>query len=229
MFANSRESMVVSMFDLMRVKFYQFLEHWLAQGLFSAVKFTFYKYEEAVLVTKDLFSLKPIDSKFVNTDLSILEINRGNYKDNEIRYVLKSRSERVARYVKKGYQSFCLVKNRQIIGDLWYVPRSSARTEVLHPCLRWFGITLSDDEVYMFDMYMAPDFRGDGITTFFMNSTLHLLRKKGFNRAYGYFANHNISALWVHRIIGWQELEHFEVKRFFLHETAKPKVQQKNA
>lgn len=212
------------MFNFMQVKFYQFLEHRRDHGLSAALKFTLYKYEEAVPVTKDLSRLKPIDSKFANTDLVVLEINRDNYRNIDIGHVLKSRSEKVDRYVKKGYQAFCLVKNRQIIGDLWYVTRSSATKEIVHPHLPWFGITLDDRKVYMFDMYMAPDFRGGGITTFFMNSTLHLLREKGFRRAYGYFAAHNISALWVHRMLGWQELERIEVKRFFLYETAKPKV-----
>jgi GNAT superfamily N-acetyltransferase len=92
-----------------------------------------------------------------------------------------------------------------------------------HPHVRWFGLDLSEDDVYMFDMHVVSDQRGGGLATYFLKSALHHLHSGGYERAYGYFAAQNTPALWVHRLIGYRELPHFLVRRVFFYETARAK------
>ena len=119
--------------------------------------------------------------------------------------------------------SFAMVRDGVVIGDLWYVSRATSRAPRLHPHLQWFGIDPGPDEVYMFDMQVDPNERGNSLTTWFLTSVLFKLRENGYNKAYGYFAAQNVPALWVHRLIGYEEKPHFVVQRFLLYETAHAK------
>ncbi len=212
------------MFNLLRIKYHQFLEHWRVNDFLSAFILSIYKYEEAVPVKKDLAKLKPVIRKNSAPELQFIEITKDNYADLAIPHVLKSRAEKVAAYVQKGYCAFCIVADRKIVGDIWYVTKNSAKSDIIHPHIGWFNLEFGKDDVYMFDMYMDPEYRGDGLTTYFMNSALHRLSEKGYKNAYGYYAAANTSALWIYRLLGWEELPRFEVKRYFLYETVKPKT-----
>jgi GNAT superfamily N-acetyltransferase len=211
------------MLSLLRIKYLQFLEHAREKGFSSAVAFTLYKYEEAVPVEKDLATLKPLPES-TETDLRLLDLGPENFAGYCLDYPLASRRQRVERYFRCGYRSLAMVRGNRVLADLWYVTRDSARTPGIHPHVQWFGIDLGPHMAYMFDMHFLPGQRGGGAATFFMGSALHHLRDRGFIRAYGYFAAHNTPALWVHRLLGWRELPRFDVQRFLLYETAKPKI-----
>jgi len=211
------------MFRFLKIKYLQFLEHCRQKGVGSAIKTVLFKEEEAVPVVKDLANLKKLAEPTGGGDLKLIEINQENFKEINIDYPTLSRKARASRYFRKGYRSFALVKEGEVLGDLWYVSKKDARAKVVHPHVDWFGIDLRDDDVYMFDMYFTPDGRGQALSTYFMNSVLHKLRESGYQNAYGYFASHNIPALWVHRLVGFRELPRFALRRYFLFETCKPK------
>jgi GNAT superfamily N-acetyltransferase len=211
------------MLSLLKMKYNQFVEHLRQNGLISALKIMLYKYEEAVPVEKNLTSLKSLNYKRENLD--IIEITADNFKHKRLHYAFKSRHDRAPGYFKKGYKSFIIIKDDQIIGDIWYVTRASAKHNQIHPHLKWFEIDLNNDEVYMFDMFVTPDKRGKDLTTYFLNSVLHKLNSRGFTKSYGYFVADYVPALWVHRLLGYKELPRCIIRRYLLlFETAKRKT-----
>lgn len=207
---------------LLRIKYFQFIEHYRQAGFLSACWFTLYKCEEAVPVVKNLATLRP--AKAPGGALPVLlDLGPDNFYSHDLHYPLRSRRERAERCFRLGYRTFAMVRDGVVIGDLWYVTRATARTPRLHPHLQWFGIDLGEHEVYMFDMHVDQKERGNSLTTWFLTSVLFTLRDKGFDKAYGYFAAQNVPALWVHRLIGYEEKSHFVVQRFLLYETAHAK------
>ena len=210
------------MLTLLRIKYYQFIEHWQQNGFLAACRFSLYKCEEAVPVVRNLATLRP--AKPPNGTLPVLlDLGPDNFPSYDLHYPLRSRRERVERCFRLGYRSFAMVRDGMVIGDLWYVAHTTAPTPQLHPHLQWFGIDLGEQEVYMFDMHVDQKERGNSLTTWFLTSVLFALRNNGYDKAYGYFAAQNVPALWVHRLIGYEEKSHFVVKRFFLYETAHAK------
>jgi hypothetical protein len=210
------------MLTLLRIKYYQFIEHWQQNGFLAACKFSLYKCEEAVPVVRNLATLRP--AKPPNGTLPVLlDLGPDNFASYDLHYPLRSRRERVERCFRLGYRSFAMVRDGVVIGDLWYVAHSTTPTPRLHPHLQWFGIDLGEQEVYMFDMHVDAKERGNSLTTWFLTNVLFTLRNNGYDKAYGYFAAQNVPALWVHRLIGYEEKSHFVVQRFFLYETAHAK------
>ncbi len=116
-----------------------------------------------------------------------------------------------------------MVRGEEVVGDVWYVSRQTARHPRVHPHLDWFGIDLKDDEVYMFDMYVDAGKRGGGLTTYFHGSVLQMMRRKGVRTSYGCYVAKNIPAMWMHRLIGYTELPRCIVRRYFLYETVRAK------
>jgi L-amino acid N-acyltransferase YncA len=62
-------------------------------------------------------------------------------------------------------------------------------------------------------MYVRPEERGGGAVNYMLWKALNSLREEGFKRAYGYCAADNLPALWVHRIIGYKELDTIVMSR----------------
>lgn len=204
------------------VRLNQFLELYKREGLLFAIKFSIYANDEAVPVEKDLSELKPVKKTLENAHIRLIEMTENDLKKKEFEYPLKSRYEKAVRNIKKGFKTFAIVKNNHIMGDIWYVTKSSSKLKIVHPDLKLLGITLGSDEVYLFDMYVTPDERGKAIATSFMGSVLHTLKNRGFNKAYGFFVANNIPALWVHRLLGYKELQRISVKRYLFIQTSKP-------
>lgn len=209
------------MVSLLQTKFFQFREHWRHDGFISACRTALYKEEEAVPVEKDLNSLPPL--KGPEDGLHLVDITPKTFSSLSLEYSLRSRRKRAESYFRRGYRGLAMVRNGKVVGDVWYVSCTSSRLPEIHPHVKWFGFNLSENEVYMFDMQVVTDQRGGGLATFFMNSCLHYLRSKGYQKAFGYFNAINIPALWVHRLIGFREFPHFIIRRIFFFETGRPK------
>ncbi|APG26931.1 hypothetical protein A7E78_03225 [Syntrophotalea acetylenivorans] len=209
------------MLSLLRVKYFQFIEHWHQEGFLSACCFALYHRDEEVPVVRSLTDLPPL--KGAEEGMHLVEVTPENFSPQAFKYPLRSRQERVDLYFQKGYRGLAMVHDGRAIGDLWYVSRGTAKTPEIHPDVQRFKIDLADKEIYMFDMHVGAEQRGGGHATFLLNSVLHHLYGKGYHRAYGYYSATNIPALWVHRLLGYQELPHYIMRRFLLYRTAQVK------
>lgn len=206
---------------LLKVRFHQFLEHGQEHGWKSAVTTTVLREEEAVPVVKQLAELKPLPRDLEQDGFRILHLDAPGDLDHTLEYSLKSREARAQLFLRRGYQSIVLAEGSEVIGDVWYAAPGHSRVDGVHPHARWFGFDMAD-AVYMFDMHVETGRRAKGLSTLFWGTTLHRMRDRGFQRVYGYFDADNTPALWVHRLLGYEELPRYRVQRRVFFESATP-------
>jgi len=215
------------MIKMLHVKYHQFIELWKKEGLLTACKFSIYRHEEAVPVEKDLATLCTLKQPEGVGDFKLIELDEQNFNSTNIEYLTKSRKEKLFININNGYRRYVLTKNNQAVADIWYVTDSAAYASPIRKYLLWFRIKLNPDEVYLFDMYLLPDERGKGMAAFFMSSVLQRLKEKGVKKVYGYFNANNIPAMWVHRLLKFQELPRVDLSKFLWFEFAKAKSRNK--
>lgn len=210
------------MYKQIKIRLYLLKELWTSGEFLSALRHKVFSSAEAVPVRKDLSDLKPVKTPVEHTNLELIEITPDNYKNHAFHFTHKSRETRVNVYLKKGYRCFGLSKEGQIIGHIWYVTNTSANDKTINSTLKKFTIKLENDDVYLFDMFMTSDERGKALTTYFLSRVLEELRDRGYKNAYGFYYMGNIPALWVHRILGYKELPHYSIKKYFAYRIIKP-------
>jgi GNAT superfamily N-acetyltransferase len=182
-----------------------------------------YKYEEWVPVEKELEGLRDLPDP-EGGPFSFIEFGPENVDSQSIVFPISSRIEKATNYFRQGYRMIAMVRDGQVVGDIWYVCRKMNSLPACHPHLGRFGIYLEDDEVYMFDMFVHDEQRGGGLATYFHCKALQLLRDRGFRKNYGCFDPSYTPAMWMHRILGYRELPRYELRRFFyLYETLRVK------
>jgi ribosomal protein S18 acetylase RimI-like enzyme len=98
---------------------------------------------------------------------------------------------------------------------LWYVARNNLEEECNHPDLKWLGVRLSPKEAYLFDMYIDPHKRGGGLVNLLFSRSLETLKRRGFDKVYGYYEVDNFPALWMHRTMGYEEIKRLKLKKLF--------------
>lgn len=208
------------MIAMLRVRFGQFLEKRRQVGFWAACWCSAYRREEAVPVERDLGSLRPVKAPPGNPPV-LIDLGPDNHQAYTLRYPSRSRLTRRKVFFNRGYRSFAMIRDGVVIGDVWYVARATSNHSPLHRHLEWFGIELGPRDVYMFDLHVLEEERGNSLTTWFMTSVLALLRDRGYEKAYGYFAAGNMPALWLHRLIGFKERAHVVLHRFLFFESAR--------
>lgn len=146
-------------------------------------------------------------------DEECLEICWERLDAGQLRYRVKSRYLKAKRNLHAGYKGFALANKGEVLGDIWYVENSDGIAGTIHPDLAWLDIHLSAEDVYLFDMHLTKEHRGGGIARLLLGGALTQLKEKGYRTAYGYYVSHNIPALWIHRMLGYEELSRIEIRR----------------
>jgi len=84
---------------------------------------------------------------------------------------------------------------------------------ITHPCVLRFDLDLKEDEVYGFDYFIAPQYRGHGNAVEFLSMIHYELKKLEYNRMWGFVAADNTPAKWLYNITGYKV-----IKRIIRHE-----------
>ncbi len=178
-----------------------------------------YRKREAILVEKDLFAVQTSENAFRRAGVRIEEITRSAIANYSLQFPVKNRFLKAVHYLDKGSRGFALVNGNEVNGDIWYTAVPTAENGAIHPDVTWLGIRCKDKYAYMFDMYLNPVKRGGASAAMLQLGALYELKKKGFNRAFGYYWSNNIPALWVHRMLKWNECSRIKASRFFFIKT----------
>jgi len=106
-------------------------------------------------------------------------------------------------YVRRGYPALCAEVDGRIVGYMWWVDEhfSGARA---HPHLARYGIRLGPREAYAFNFFLEPGSRGGGNANHFLTSFEEHLRRRGFERVWGFVASDNKPARWLYSLCGWR-------------------------
>lgn len=121
-------------------------------------------------------------------------------------------------YLDNGFSGFILKQNAEMIGFMWWVD-NQLPVKQNHPSLQVYDISLDNDEVYMFDNFLAPAFRGNANAIQFLILVREQLTKMGYKKAIAYVRANNRPARWVYAVQGWKnegDLVRHKILRVFL-------------
>ncbi|HEX2959582.1 MAG TPA: GNAT family N-acetyltransferase [Chitinispirillaceae bacterium] len=212
------------MFNSIIINIHQFVEHLRNSGLKQAFQKTWYVKREVIPVVKELANVSKSRISTENQQYQFIEVDQETYKRCEYSYRVKSRLLKVNKNIKKGYRAFAVVRDNMVIGDIWYAGRERSGHPILHGDLDLLFITSGPQDVYMFDMFIDPLERGKNIAVFLMSSSLDRLRESGYSNVFGFFEAGNIPALWVHRMLGFSELDKVLLSRYGLFRSSRKKT-----
>lgn len=193
----------------------QFLEECKRDGLVPTLHEFIYVNREAIILERDLPSFTPkIKKNKPPEDVEFVEISDNNFEHINPVYPLKFRYLKALKNLDKGYRAFAVLKDREVVGDLWYATPQNSKKSVIHPDLEWLDIELGKDNVYATDTYVTHEERGNYIAHILWNYALGRFREKGFNKVYGYVWADNIPALWLYRVLKFRDVKRIKMNRF---------------
>lgn len=119
--------------------------------------------------------------------------------DFNARYRDAAAARRLAHYLKCGYQCFLGIREGSIIGYHWWVDESFDMSTT-HPHVPRYAIGLEEGDVYCFDYYVAPEYRGGGTATAFFGGIQDRFRRLGYRRMWGVVFRSNVAARWLYSL-----------------------------
>jgi GNAT superfamily N-acetyltransferase len=204
--------MAVTMVDKIAIIALQFFENVKSSGLRNAFRKTVFVDAEMVPVVKNLENSLPPAGK----TLELIELTKETLPGFKYVYRFKSRLLKVRKNIAQGYKAFAVVSGNFVIGDIWYVTWETTKHPRLHEDIDLLFLNPGQKDVYMFDLFVDPLQRSKNVAVALLTDALLRLSKRGYKNVYGYFDAKNIPALWVHRILKFDELERVLLSRFFL-------------
>lgn len=207
------------MLTSLKIKWNQFLEVAQEQSPLEALQksvATYFHLNRIVVpVYNDLSALKEVPDQ--DGSLRFLVVDGHNAQSVSSMNKMASRRLKETHHTRSGYYAYAVVSNGEIIGDIWCATPDHVNRSPIHPDLTWLGIECGEHDAYMYDMYVAPKYRGKVVTGFLLGNALAHLKESGFERVYGFYEKNNLPALWVHRLFGYAELEKRKVCRVLLY------------
>lgn len=113
----------------------------------------------------------------------------------------------VSYYLNKGAKCGLLFKGKELAGQQLFTNQNN------YVDLRKIGISLKENEVYLFGLLVDPRFQGTDATRVLAHCTFNYLRNSHFNKMYGFYFADNIQSLWYHRAF----LKATEIKKLPAH------------
>ena len=208
------------MLEYVRMRLAHVTETLNENGLKSITKEIIYKNRIAVVVKKELRSELAVPLGQNGSEAICAEITQATLNDG-LHNQYKNRELKAASYLERGFCGFGLFLDKEVVADIWYYWPHRTPGVHSHKDLDWLGIQCPENTVYAFDMFLNPRLRGQNLAPFFQGSFLVHLRDLGAELAYGYYWLDNLPALWVHRMLKWDEVKRLEVTRFFNYRKAK--------
>src|SRR6185369_5157471 len=162
------------------IRWCQFLEEASEKSYREAIGKAVYKCLAAshivVPVFNDLSKLKEVAKTDATPPLKFMLVDEVNAASLAPMYRTRSRRLKFASNMRAGYYAYAVASNGRIIGDIWCAAPGRVKNFPIHPDLSWLAIQCKESEAYMFDMYVAPDFRGKVITSFLLGGALSHLK-----------------------------------------------------
>jgi len=170
----------------------------------------------AVPVEMDLTTLRIQSDLFKELENSCFtEITLDKIQASDWCFTTPSRRHKAIRNLKRGLRGFALIKDSQVVGDIWCVIPSGDGNALQHPHLNMLGIQPKAKAVYSFDMMIAPAFRGKHLATPIQRAVHLTLKAEGYSILYAFYWQENIPAMWMHRTLKYKELPKRWISRFF--------------
>jgi GNAT superfamily N-acetyltransferase len=154
--------------------------------------------QDDLVILKELREAPAAGSPRVIADLD--DASFGPFADFNQRRC-NSRATRKARARRRrGCRCLILFHERDLVGHYWWVDHTAGKR---HRHVMRYGIDLADGDVYGFDYFITPRYRGNGNATTFLQCIEQELRGLGYRRVWGYVEADNTPARWLFSISGY--------------------------
>lgn len=129
----------------------------------------------------------------------------------------KSPIEEFEEYRRNGGNGLIAKVDGRILGFQWWADNTIGTDfeDTNLRCMR-SDAKLNDDEVYAFDIFLDPRYRGCGYGGEFQRRLFVELKKQGYNRVIAWVLEENTRARRSYRRMGWEERQKLVIRRFFL-------------
>lgn len=205
---------MINVFEKIKYQFAQFELLIKEKDLLGALKEALYFNREMVLVEKYLETPLPNLKKIFPMNLILIKGSVLNSEQYEFSNKVRKMKSKV--YLKNGFNAFWGIYKNKIIAEQWWTDFTKDKNT--HPDLKWMKINLKPGEIYAFDLFIDPEYRGSQATNFFIWNYLTELKKLNYQKIYGSFFTDNLPSLWIHRIFSYNEFKKVKRHRFFFFE-----------
>jgi GNAT superfamily N-acetyltransferase len=162
----------------------------------------------------DLGSLPELEKPVLEKPYQIIQFTEKLAENDSLIFPDKRRYLKTRVRMRKGLTCYVLLKDRTVVGDIWCDCPEGPDERASHDDLGWLRIENRPGEVYSFDMFIDAEERGNNLAGPFMKGFLYVLKDRGFKKSYGYYWSDYMPALWMHRILKFQEREQMKMWRF---------------
>lgn len=113
------------------------------------------------------------------------------------------RTLRFDRGLAEGKRALLGFRDGELIGYFWWHDGTHASGDFY---LARFGLGLADDEMYGYDLFIAPEHRGGGTPAAFLAGVEAELARLGYRRMLGFVESSNRPARWLYATSGYQDV-----------------------
>ena len=110
----------------------------------------------------------------------------------------------INRCFELNHKCYAAVQDGNIMGYVWWGDNTAIfdREDPDEKFLDDGVITLQEEELYVFFVFVSPEFRSRNTAIKFMLSFAEVLKEGGYSRLYGYVAANNMPAYYIFKILG---------------------------
>ena len=190
-------------------------------GLVATFHEIVYINRELIVLENDLSSLEPIMKSLSELNMKFIEISKFNFKEFHLKYQFKSRYLKTVKNLNKGYRVFVMMRDNEVLGDIWYATSPNEEQPSGHDDLEWLKVDLGERDVYSWDLYVRKRERRNSAAMYLLSLALHSLREKGFSKMDGYHWVDNNPASFLYRLFKFRELKRMKASRFLFFKRAR--------
>lgn len=165
---------------------------------------------DEIVLRKELASGEPTATRTVRLEEAgadhlplLAEFNR--------RQCNASRTPRFATGLAEGKRALLGFRDGELIGYFWWHDATQAVDGFY---LTPFGLRLAEDEVFGYDLFIAPEHRGHGTPAEFVAGVEARLGRLGYRRMYGFVDSKNVPARWLWASSGHEDVMRARTRRF---------------
>jgi hypothetical protein len=218
--------LILIMLSIVPLRLVQFLDHVRINGFRTSLNEMFYLHRKAIIIEKDLNGILLDDQTLVKNGLTFAQITHKDSVEEKGRFKFRNRLLKACYYLERGYTGHSLIKDDQIIGDVWYFGQKKDSISPLHEDITLLQLKWDRTYAYSFDTFLDPENRGNNVAKALLNNSLYAMAIEGYRKVYGYYWHDNLPAIWNAKvIIKFKEIRTIEISRFlFLRFSRKDKT-----
>ena len=172
-----------------------------------------YHHTETISLSLDLLTFDPATEGQLKKKVSIVWDLRQSDRGRYFKLLNPDEYHLLVELSKFGCIPLFFLIDGNPVGYIWYVDSDSKNQQL--PDLVLFKMKLKDGEIYLFNYYLKPEFRGGNNSTETFKKLIGSVIEMKYEKAFGLVDKDNISARWLYSATGWKPEKELGISTFF--------------